>query len=379
MSKTKFDNIIRSALWNSYNNICFYCNKPLEWDDLNIDHIVPEHLMENIQKFEKVIFEYDLNRDFNINALYNLVPSHSKCNFRKSGELFIKQTTLYYLGLTNKASNKVEKEIEKLKKRRNKGQIMSKLQSALATNLIDLKELQLLITSAEENNWENKKIKLPIGVEFVDEVYDLFYLNDDLAVFLDKKLLLGKVFDSLELVNDIDEKRVVSTLREWKEAEKNNFYPLTTFAIKMSAHFTFLDELLTALSKAKMPKLSFISEPWIELDNLDFFSPNIIHDFEGKLKEYTDKGLSIGDLVRLGIVRKNPSDIYKISLEFNGIETSYIEQFRADFNNDGIEEVFVRGWTQATGGTLGYGFTSIFSKTSKKQLIDEINSCIHNI
>jgi 5-methylcytosine-specific restriction endonuclease McrA len=100
MSFTTFDNITRSALWNSYNNICFYCTQPLEWDDLNIDHIVPELYSKDIGAFEKVKAEYELDKAFDLNALYNLVPTHSKCNRRKSGELFKKQATLFFLGLT---------------------------------------------------------------------------------------------------------------------------------------------------------------------------------------------------------------------------------------------------------------------------------------
>lgn len=372
MSLAKFDNITRSALWGSYNYLCFYCNRPLEWDDLNIDHIVPEHYSKDISAFEKVKTEYELDKNFDLNALYNLVPTHSKCNLRKSGGLFQKRTTLYYLGLTNKALKKIQDEIEKLKNRKNKGQIISKLQSALAADLIDINELEVLLTKAREDNWKRTKIKLPIGVEFIDEVYDLFYLNSDCTVLFDKKLLLGRVFDSLELVNYNDEKRVVSTLREWKDAVKDDFYPLTTFAIKMSSYFTFLDEFLEALHKAKMPRLSFVSEPWIELDNLDFLSPNILHDFEGKLTEYADNGFSIGDLVRQGIITQNSSDTYKVSLEFKGMETALIEQFRADFNNDGIEDIFVRGWTRTIGGTLGFGFTSILTKYSDKHLIEEV-------
>jgi hypothetical protein len=54
------------------------------------------------------------------------------------------------------------------------------------------------------------------------------------------------------------------------------------------------------------------------------------------------------------------------------METSLIELFRADFNNDGIEDIFVRGWTRAVGGTLGFGFTSILTRYSNKNLIDEV-------
>lgn len=372
MSITKFDNITRSALWSSYNNICFYCNQPLDWDNLHIDHILPELYSKDIRAFEKIKAKFELDQNFDLNALYNLVPAHSKCNSNKSKGLFSKPTTLFYLGLTNNAVPKIQKEIEKLKQRKNKGQIISKLQSALAINLIDIKELEALLTKAKEVNWRSAEIKIPIGVEFIDDVYDLFYLYSDYDKLLDKKLLLGKGYDSLELENYKDEKRIVSTLREWREAVKSEFYPGTNFAIKMSSHFTFLDEFLEALHKARMPKLSFISEPWIELDNLDLLSPNILHDIEGKLKKYTDKGLSIGDLVRKGIITQNFNQNFKVSLEFEGIETSFIEQFRADFNNDGIEDIFIRGWTRAIGSSLGFGFTSILTKYSDTLLINEL-------
>ncbi len=140
----------------------------------------------------------------------------------------------------------------------------------------------------------------------------------------------------------------------------------------MSSSFTFLEEFLNAMEKAKMPKVSFVSEPWIEIDNLDYLSPNLLHDFEGKLGEFSNSGLSIGDLVLRGIIKQNQSDIYKVSLEFAGMETSLIEQFRADFNNDGIEDIFVRGWTRAVGGTLGFGFTTILTRYSEKHLIEEV-------
>lgn len=372
MSKTAFDNITRSALWTAYNNLCFYCSRPLDWNDLHIDHIIPEFLSEEKEEFNKVISDLELDIKFDINALSNLVPAHSKCNLRKRHDIFPKATSLFYLALALRTKPKVESEIEKLKHRKNKGQILSKLQSALSTNLIDTKELKQIIIEAEKNNWDITQIKIPIGVEFIDEVYDAFYLNSDLSLLFDKKLLLGDGSSSLELIND-DEKTInVSTLREWKDATDNGYYPMTTFAIKMSSSFSFLEDIVQAIQMAKMPKVSFISEPWIEIDDLDFLSPSILHDFEGKLVEYTEKGLSIGDLVRQGVIKINDSGIFKISLEYGGFETSLTEQFRADFNNDGIEDIFVRGATQALYGTMGYGFTTILTKYSEKHLIEPI-------
>lgn len=95
MSITKFDNITRSALWSSYNNICFYCNQPLDWDNLHIDHILPELYSKDIRAFEKIKAKFELDQNFDLNALYNLVPAHSKCNSNKSKGLFSKPTTLF--------------------------------------------------------------------------------------------------------------------------------------------------------------------------------------------------------------------------------------------------------------------------------------------
>ena len=372
MSKTIFDNITRSALWSVYNNTCFYCNLPLDWGDLHIDHIIPEFLSEKIEMFDIIKKDFDLDLKFDLNAFYNLVPTHSKCNLKKSHNLFSKATSLFYLELALKNENEIKAEIDKLKRRKNKGQILSKLQSALTTNLISTKELKDLINEAEKNNWNLTQIKLPIGVEFIDDIYDVFYLNTDFSIFLDKKLLLSDGSDSLELMNDNDETISVSTLKEWKIAIEKNFYPMTTFAIKMSSSFTYLEEFIKAIQEAKLPKFSFISEPWIAIDNLDNLSPSIIYDPEGRLVEYTDKGMSIGDLVRKKIIKISKTSFFEISLECFGFETSLIEEFRADFNNDGIEDIFVRGWTRAINGTMGFGFTSILTKYSDKHLIIEV-------
>lgn len=372
MSLTKFNIITRSALWNSYKNTCFYCSKILDWDDIHIDHIIPESLALNIEEFDKLKLEFDLDEKFNVNELYNLVPTHSKCNLRKNDELFPKRTILYYLGLTNKNLLKIKQEINKLEKRKIKGQIISKVQTALASNLINTEELQTIINSDKQHNWSTQEIKLPLGVEFIDEIYDLFYIDMDVSPLIDKKLLIGGgEYDYLSLTNDYNAKIKVSTLREWKQAISQGFYPLSNADIKTSANFTFFDELINALRSAKMPKVSFISEPWVGINNIDLLSPTILQGHGKDFIKYIKQGLSIGDLVRKGVVKTNESEISTISFEFDGMEVSLIEQFRADFNNNGIEDIFVCGWTRAIGGSLGYGFTSFLTRISNQHLIEQ--------
>lgn len=373
MSKTTFDNLTRSSIWTTYNCLCFYCSQSLDWGDLQIDHIIPESLQNNQEDFDNIKDDLKLDKKFNLNDIYNLVPCHSKCNSRKSDNLFTKSTTLFYLSLALKAEPKVKAEIERLKKKKNKGLIISKLQSALSANIINPEELKGILYEAEKKNWDLKQIKLPIGIEFIDEIYDIFYFDTNFASLFDKKLMIYNDDEYLELVNDDNDRVNVSTLNEWKDATKKGFYPVTTYSIKMSYTFTFFEQFIEALEKAKMPKVSFINDPWIEINMLDCLSPNIILDVEGELAEYIKEGLSVGELVKRGIIKYGVSlGIFEFSLEFAGFETSFLEQFRADFNDDGIEDIFVSGWVRAIHGTMGFGFTEILTRISKKSLIDKV-------
>ena len=73
MSQTVFDNITRSSIWTTYNCICFYCNRPLDWDDLHIDHIIPECYDKNLKQLEKIKINYELSEKFDLNSMNNLV------------------------------------------------------------------------------------------------------------------------------------------------------------------------------------------------------------------------------------------------------------------------------------------------------------------
>jgi hypothetical protein len=233
--------------------------------------------------------------------------------------------------------------------------------------------LEKIIDTAKQNNWINTKIDLPHGVDFIDEVYNSFYLNMDYSKFYDKKLLVGGLYGYLDVTNINGDYRRVSTLREWQQSELDGFLPMNNAAIKMSSSFTYLEELINALEKAKMPRISFIREPWLGLNNIDYLSPNILAFFPEELKKLTSEGNSIGDLVRKGILKVNESSYNSISVEFEEMETSLVEQFRADFNDDGTESIFTKGWLRAVRGSMGVGFSTILSRYSNNHLIEEVN------
>jgi 5-methylcytosine-specific restriction endonuclease McrA len=102
MNKYKFNLIERQSLYDAYDRRCFYCGELVYFRELQIDHIVPENLIQNIEKYELFIIESGLSDSFKINSYQNWVPSHSRCNNRKSGAMFEIKTTLYYLGLAER-------------------------------------------------------------------------------------------------------------------------------------------------------------------------------------------------------------------------------------------------------------------------------------
>lgn len=171
MSLTKFTNVERTAIWNVYNHICFFCNKALHWDNLNIDHIIPETLENDSNKKTALFEEYNLSSDFDINGYHNLVPAHNYCNLRKSGDLFSKGTTLYYLELAAKKVPQVVAEIKRIKESSKKGIYKSRLVTGIEQGIIPKDELLDLLVRIDVLPQESNNLS-----EYIE----------DLAMLMDK-------------------------------------------------------------------------------------------------------------------------------------------------------------------------------------------------
>ncbi|KKM61651.1 hypothetical protein LCGC14_1529590 [marine sediment metagenome] len=86
------------ALWEVYNNRCFYCSYLIpSLDNLEVDHIIYKKIINNNKEYEKLKEELSLEENFDINDYNNLVPTHSNCNKRKRNHIYKKRTMLFYL------------------------------------------------------------------------------------------------------------------------------------------------------------------------------------------------------------------------------------------------------------------------------------------
>ena len=75
----------------------FYTEKPVPYQDFEIDHIIPESRESDIEDIKKRL---GLGDDFHINSVENLVPSRPGINLRKNGQTFSDNTLLLYFEQT---------------------------------------------------------------------------------------------------------------------------------------------------------------------------------------------------------------------------------------------------------------------------------------
>ena len=86
---------------------------------MELDHIIPESYKNRKDDLKRVIEECGLPDDFELDSLFNLVPTNKYENRRKSDKELSLSAKLHYLGLARDNVSVIEQRIEELKKSRN--------------------------------------------------------------------------------------------------------------------------------------------------------------------------------------------------------------------------------------------------------------------
>lgn len=79
----KFSSIERYAIWATHGQRCWLCTAPLLFEQVTIDHFFPKWLMEDDEEKAKILAEYSIPADFNIDDFENWLPAHAACNSAK--------------------------------------------------------------------------------------------------------------------------------------------------------------------------------------------------------------------------------------------------------------------------------------------------------
>lgn len=181
--------------------------------------------------------------------------------------------------------------------------------------------------------------------------------------------------DELRLTHKQKEKLYVRTCREYDSAMESGYYADTGFAVKMSVWFKYQCGLLAALETAEIPRKSFISDPKVGVLNLELlrfaiFPYNIAESLDWE--EARDIKTTYQDMVEAGVLKIETADNHVLRVEDEGMAQTLEEVVRADFNNDGIEDILVFEYHRAIGGTLGFGGIIMLTRKSIDGKLEEV-------
>ena len=121
MAVFRFTNAQRYALYRAYDGRCFYCELPIEFREMTVDHVVPESLLEDPPRLAKLRADHGIDEvapGFQINDFSNWVPAHARrCNTRKGDSVLHKRLLLLCLQDIQKRLPAVREELAKLDRR----------------------------------------------------------------------------------------------------------------------------------------------------------------------------------------------------------------------------------------------------------------------
>lgn len=360
MSEQKISTSLRRALWTAHNFKCFYDKEPLRWDELCIDHIIPEYLADKTDELALVLNQVGLESDWSLTAPHNLVPSCRACNLRKRDMLPPRNQLILLL---QEAAAKAP-EVQVLRKRFTEEQrisrLLAQLEFALASGVVTEVDLGRIMAAAVAGE---DVVALTSGVELFQGASIDVLRPSNAERLLDEPVKLGvDIPNGLMLSHDDGSSLHVRTVREYRRASEAGYFGLTTFAMKMEAYFLTTSGVLTALAACRPSSRSFIRIPRVGLCDIELMPSSLLMRFGEEFEEDTallEAHPTIAELVRAEAAQVAWVSSSAISVEFSHMRTSLREILRADLDGDGIEDMLVARHLKAVSGTLSLGIEPI--------------------
>lgn len=369
MSLTKIQSARRIAIWEAHGRRCIYCNQLILFNDLEIDHIIPERLSKTPKRLVIVTKNYGLQDNFDLNSFDNLLPAHQICNSRKTGLLFKKSTALYFLEIAAAKAKQAAIEEQSIFRRSRRDRVLASLQVALEAGELSRADVTAITNKIET---EPDAIETIHELQFSNRIVKGLLSQSDVDKLLDEPILPRKYgLDELKMQRGFNDEAVycsVRTCREWANAVHDGFIAASGFGIKEEAFFKRVYSVVRALSIARVADRSYISRPFRGIDDLDLLPVTMLPQYgdgspsEDELSAMEKQGLSIADLVKKHEVVIEQKNRHYLSLVYRGMGKVYWEFLRADLNGDGTEDILLNTYEYATQGTFGYGDVMLITK-----------------
>lgn len=373
MARKQLPTSRRAAIWHAHEHRCIYCTELVAFADLDVDHIVPSHLKDYPDELARLLNEYGLLNDFDVDGLLNLVPSHRHCNLQKNGQVLAKNRAFHFLSIAEAKYDKACKLELELKKQAEKDKFTVLLQIALDEGRISREELSSMVLNYAKSQ---DIFEVLAALPFVDSELKGFLSLTDVDSLYDRPILPRRHgLDKLTMVRanspDNEEKIEVYTCREWVGAVRDGYYALTTYNLKEETFFKRVYALVVSLAQAKVPNEKFISDLKVSIANFDLLPvtllPALSEDSFEELQRFESEGVGITDLIAQGRVKIVSSPPLSLTLHYDYMGLYLNEILRADLNGDGIEDLLVGIYSWALEGSFGAGGTIVLTRLGADQ------------
>lgn len=109
MSDYKFSSVQRFVVFTVFgpDTKCYLCREPVTLKTMQVDHLIPEHLISHPVRLKELTTELGLPADFDLNSYENWLPSCGPCNNAKRNDVY--EPGPMYLALFKRAAYKAEK------------------------------------------------------------------------------------------------------------------------------------------------------------------------------------------------------------------------------------------------------------------------------
>lgn len=152
MVKYDFSSAESFGVWHAFEGLCFWCGVPVSFQEVTVDHVVPESIEDDEGKLIAIKLLYGLPEEFGINTFLNWVPAHAKCNQRKGQDLFSPSPAmLAILERVAKRAIFAKSTAANAIANKNKGRILGRLRSALEAKTISREEVEELFAGIVQN------------------------------------------------------------------------------------------------------------------------------------------------------------------------------------------------------------------------------------
>jgi hypothetical protein len=261
MAGQKFSAAQREAIWLAHEKKCAYTRELIDVSSFHIDHVVPENLADDPQKFQETKAKLNLGKDFDLTGFGNLLPCKPGANGQKGSIIMEPARIHYFLAIAADKKAEIEQRLQQIESRRNRSRALILLQQCLERGELSAEEVGRIL---EEHGERPQEIfSLIEALEFGDAIEVNAVAKGDIEDLRHRPIRLGQngQVNGITLTNDTGDQRFVTNCKEYDAAIGARYSALSNRDIKMSVFFEHQCGLLTAVVRQfavpDMKRISF--------------------------------------------------------------------------------------------------------------------------